>query len=227
VSASADRSAVGPVSASELPVMPLGVYVFVCGQHGCAKTLHWPRYRSGAASLDEVDEAKRDPFLVAAGWSYNRVTGWLCDVHSPVVVPPPPPGRMVGPPPEVGPPPAAGPGRIAVAVERDLARMGALDTGVRGSLGELARVLAIKVDEAVDGGAPLAQVVKAMQELRVVLRQMVEVRGDGDLAKALRRIMSAPVRDGADAGAGDAGPAGDGDVGVVAAPVHAAPEADR
>lgn len=92
---------------------------------------------------------------------------------------------------------APAPGRIYTAVEADLSRMEKIDAGVRGSLAEMARVLAIQVDLAIDGGVPMAQLVKAMQELRVVLRQISEVRSDSDLAKLLRQQLSTPVRDGA------------------------------
>lgn len=105
-------------------------------------------------------------------------------------------------------------------VERDLARMKGLDSGVRGSLAGMARRLAARIDKAGDGISETA-FSGLMQQLRTTLMAITEVGSDGTLANALYERLSTPVLDAADAIPPDVGAAGGADSGATGEAVHA------
>jgi hypothetical protein len=98
-------------------------------------------------------------------------------------------------------------GPVEVTVQRDLARLGRLDTGVRATLAEMALKMARAYDRY--EGADLAKLARLNQELRQTLTGLTaEVNGDSDDDQAAH--LSTPVWDGAQPGAPDAGAAGGG-----------------
>lgn len=107
-------------------------------------------------------------------------------------------------------------GSVETSVRRDLARLGELDDGARGSLAAMALRLAQAYDRY--DGADMAKLARLNQELRQTLAAVVEVRNDGDGdedAAALSTPEWAPdvpaaVRDAAEPGAADVGRPGGG-----------------
>lgn len=106
-----------------------------------------------------------------------------------------------GPPDDENPP-----GRMLTAVERDLARMEDLTTGVRGSLAALARELARAMDASDEDKPTPAQVGQLGAQLRVTLNSLAEVASDQNATEAFFRLMRTAVRDTEDAQSGDIGP---------------------
>lgn len=90
-----------------------------------------------------------------------------------------------------------------MAVRRDLRRLGRLDTGVRGSLAEVAFVLARAIDDADE--EPPTTVAKLAQELRVTLGALREVGGDGDDAAGVAADLASAVWDTPQPGPADVG----------------------
>lgn len=95
---------------------------------------------------------------------------------------------------------------VLATVEQDLSRMHGLESGVRGSLAQIARRLAKRMDETDDGTSETAFAGLA-QQLRTTLMALTEVGSDGTLANALYDRLSTPVRDASDAEPDDAGTA--------------------
>ena len=100
-----------------------------------------------------------------------------------------------------------------MAGRRDLRRLGRLDTGVRGSLAEVAFVLARAIDDADE--EPPTTVAKLAQELRVTLGALREVGGDSDDAAGVADDLSAAVWDTAELGPADVGAEGGAGGGVA------------
>ena len=91
-------------------------------------------------------------------------------------------------------------GTIEAAVQTDLDRLGKLDTGVRGSMAQVALKLARALDNQPDDAGPTTTA-RLAQELRTTLLALMGVNTkDGTGLRELFDLLSRPVRDAADAG---------------------------
>lgn len=105
------------------------------------------------------------------------------------------------------------PGPVERAVERDLERLGRLDTGVRATLAQMVRKMARAYD--LYEGSDLAKLARLNQELRQTLMILTtEVGGDGDGGEEAAHL-STPVWDGPQPGPADAGAEGGGGRGAA------------
>ncbi len=91
-------------------------------------------------------------------------------------------------------------GTIEASVQTDLDRLGKLDTGVRGSMAQVALKLARALDNQPDDAGPTTTA-RLAQELRTTLLALMGVNTkDGTGLRELFDLLSRPVRDAADAG---------------------------
>lgn len=102
---------------------------------------------------------------------------------------------------------APGPGPVESAIQVDLARLGALDVGVRSTLSQMVLKMARAYDRY--EGSDLAKLARLNQELRQTLTVLTtEANSDGDGEQAAH--LSTPVWHAAEPGTADAGAAGGG-----------------
>lgn len=86
------------------------------------------------------------------------------------------------------------PGKVEKRVTADMANMGGLDTGFRGSLAEIALALARALDRA-DTEEDIGKIAQVSLQLRQTLGSMADIGGDAESTKAIFEHMRTPVNE--------------------------------